>query len=98
MADEKLKEAQEKYADAKAWGQEKGREADQAKRDLKKLQDVAASAAETEAENASLKDQLAAAVARSDDLVAEVAAADKRAKKVAAKAERFDAIKSALGV
>ena len=96
--DQQLKEAQEKATEAKAWGQEKAREADQARRDLKTAQDQAETAAETQAELEVVRGELAAANGRISDLVSEVAVADKRAKKYEAKAASFDAIKSALGV
>lgn len=98
MSDVKLKETQEKLAEAKAWGQEKARHADQLGRELKAAQDAAASAESVAGELAACQDALAASEARVADLVSEVAAAEKRARKNEAKADRFDAIKSALGV
>lgn len=98
MSDVALKEAQEKAAEAKAWGQEQARAADEARRELKKAQDAADSAAEIQAELDHTKDELDAANARVNDLVGEVAAADKRAGKNAEKAGRFEAIQSALGL
>lgn len=98
MSDVALKEAQEKAAEAKAWGQEQARAADEARRELKKAQDAADSAAEIQAELDHTKDELDAANARVKDLVAEVASADKRGDKYAEKAGRFDDLKSALGL
>lgn len=98
MSDQKLQEAQEKYVEAKAWGQDHARRADQLGRDLKAAQDAAESAAATAAELAACQHALAASEARVTELVGEVAAADKRAKKNEAKAENYDIIKSALGL
>lgn len=98
MSDQKLQEAQEKYAEAKAWGQEKARLADQLGRDLKAAQDAADAATVLVGQLDTCQHALAASEARVAELVNEVAAADKRATKNEAKAESFDAIKSALGV
>lgn len=98
MSDVALQEAREKAAEAKAWGQEQARAADEARRDLKKAQDAAASAAEVQAELDECEAQLEAANARISDLVAELGRVEKRAKKNEAAAADLAAVKSALGI
>ena len=91
-------ETNEKYAQAKAWGQAHARAADQARRDLGEAQKKVASLAAVEDELKATKAALAAAEAQIAALGRDAEAKAKQAAKTAKKADAFDAIRKALSV